>query len=127
MATYQAFTSSRTTVPDPNGLLAALRTTVAPDVGITVFDTPRYTLKKTAPWAPAEIAAAQTVLDTAAVATPQLTAQHEIDVLPIWAKAIVLALIDQLNIIRAALPTPLPAITPAQAITAIRNKAATLT
>src|SRR4029077_16436241 len=37
-------------------------------------------------------------------------------------RAILLTLLDQLNIIRAALPVPLGAITPAQAKTAIQNK-----
>lgn len=64
-------------------------------------------------------AAAQAVQD-------QLDAQAFIDALPIWAKALALALIDQLNIIRAGLPVPLGAITPAQAIAAIRAKAGTL-
>jgi hypothetical protein len=45
---------------------------------------------------------------------------------PIALRALVLTLIDQLNVIRAALPTPLPAITPAQALAAIRTKAGTL-
>jgi hypothetical protein len=75
---------------------------------------------------------AQTILDTVAIDVAALAAQDQIDAqafidgLPIWAKALVLALIDQLNVIRAALPSPLGAITPAQAIAAIRAKAGTL-
>jgi hypothetical protein len=37
-------------------------------------------------------------------------------------RAILLTILDQLNTIRAALPTPLSAITPAQARTAVQNK-----
>lgn len=37
-------------------------------------------------------------------------------------RAAALALLDQINVIRAALPTPLPAITVAQAKAAIQNK-----
>lgn len=62
----------------------------------------------------------------APVTSPQLDAQDAIDNMPILQKAIVLALIDQLNVIRAALPSPLGAITPAQAVAAIRTKAGTL-
>jgi hypothetical protein len=64
-------------------------------------------------------AAAQTIVD-------QKDAQVGVDQLPIILRAVVLALIDQLNVIRAALPTPLSAITPAQAIAVIRAKAGTL-
>lgn len=39
-------------------------------------------------------------------------------------RAILLTLLDQINTIRAALPTPLGAITPAQAKTAVQNKIA---
>lgn len=128
MAAYQAFTSTRTTRPDALGLLAALRTAVAPEVGITTVDDSQqhYTLKKSTPWLAADITAAQSTLDTFAAATPELLAQHDVDALPIATKAIVLALIDQLNVIRAALPAPLGAITPAQALAAVRTKAGTL-
>jgi len=37
-------------------------------------------------------------------------------------RAVLLTLLDQINTIRAALPTPLGAITPAQARTAVQNK-----
>lgn len=77
-------------------------------------------------------ATAATVLASVAIDAPaqaiddEKNAQIEIDGWPIATKAIVLALIDQLNVIRAALPSPLGAITPAQAIAAIRAKAGTL-
>lgn len=75
---------------------------------------------------------AATVLASVAIDAPaqaiddEKNAQGEIDAWPIVTRALVLALIDQLNVIRAALPTPLPAIAPAQAIAAIRLKAGTL-
>ena len=62
----------------------------------------------------------------ALAAQDQLEAQAFVDSLPIWAKALSLAIIDQLNVIRAALPSPLPPMTPSQAIAAIRAKAGTL-
>lgn len=128
MAAYQTFTSTRTTRPDAIGLLAALRASVAPEVGITFADDQQhYTLKKATAWQPADIAAAQSTLDTFAAATPELSAQHDVDALPIWAKALALALIDQLNVIRGKLAPPLtPDISAAQAIAAIRAKAGTL-
>jgi hypothetical protein len=126
MADYYNFTSTRTTAPDAVGLLTTLRATVAPDVGFFIVDAQHYRLKKAAVWAPAEITAAQNAIDGAAALTPQLAAQRAVDSFPIEYKALVLALIDEINILRAALPTPLAARTPAQAITAIRNKAGTL-
>lgn len=126
MADYVVITSARPTPPDFVGLLGALRTTVAPDVGVLMVDAQHYRLKKGAAWTPAEITAAQTAIDGAAALTPQLAAQRAVDSFPIEYRALILALIDEINIIRAALPAPLPARTPAQALTAIRNKAATL-
>lgn len=81
---------------------------------------------------PAQRTQGQTIVNTVAIdaaaqaAQDDKEAQAQIDTLNILLKAIVLALIDQLNVIRAALPTPKPDITPAQAITAIRAKAGTL-
>mgnify|MGYP001600442493 CR=1 FL=1 len=88
------------------------------------------------------------MLDTAPASTPQLSAQALIDGMPIFEKAIVLTIIDELNNLRewivafkaataaatslsnlqtrvAALPD-MPDRTPAQAIAAVRNKAGTL-
>ncbi len=75
---------------------------------------------------------AQSIIDAVAVdeaaqaAEERRLAQLTVDAFPIVTKALVLALIDQLNIIRSKLPTPLPAITPAQTLQAIRDKAGTL-
>jgi hypothetical protein len=126
MADYHDFTSPRTTPPDLAGLVTTLRSSIAPDVGLSMRDPQHYTLKKGATWTPADVTAAQSAIDGAAALTPQLAAQRAVDSFPIEYKALVLALIDQLNVIRAALPVPLAAVTPAQAIAAIRNKAGTL-
>jgi hypothetical protein len=69
---YHAFTSTRTTEPDPQSLLAQLRALDATAGVQHQFDTPAYTVKKSSDWTPAHIAAAQTVIDTAPVTTPQL-------------------------------------------------------
>lgn len=104
--------------------LGLLQTAVAPVK--VAFLPPFYHFTQAADFTAAQQTALQATLDTTAVSTPQRVAQTEIDQYPIAQRALVLALIDQLNVIRAALPVPLPAITPAQALTAIRNKAATL-
>lgn len=126
MAAYQPFTSSRTTSPDLVGLVAALRAAIAPEVGVIQTDITHFTLKKTAPWVAGEIAAAQTILDTFAAVTPELVGQHAIDSMDIQTKAFALYLLDRINIIHAALPTPLPPLTPAQALAGMRAKAGTL-
>jgi len=125
MSAYQTFTSSRGTEPDAAALLANLRALDA-TVGVQHVPGPSYVLKKATAWTAPQMAAAQTVIDTAPASTPQLSAQAAVDSLPIFERAIILALIDQLNVIRAALPVPLGAITPAQAISAIRAKAGAL-
>jgi hypothetical protein len=125
MADYHAFTATRVPPISLAALNVALRA-ADPTAGVVTIVGAVVTVKSNTAWSPARIAAAQTILDTAPELTPQTRAQLQVDQLPIEFKALVLALIDELNIIRAALPTPLAARTPAQAIAAIRAKAATL-
>jgi hypothetical protein len=122
---YQTFTTTRTTEPDRATLIAQLRAADA-TAGVQHTPGPDYVLKKSTPWTAGQIAFAQNVIDTAPEATPARAAQTEIDHLSLYERAFILALIDQINVLRAALPTPLPAITPAQAMAAIRQKAGTL-
>ena len=126
MASYQPFTSARTTEPDLATLRANLRALDATADVQHALSTAAYVVKKATAWTAPQVTATQTVIDSSAASSPQLTAQAEIDTWPLSLKALVLALIDQLNVIRAALPTPLPPITPAQALTAVRTKAGTL-
>lgn len=124
---YQAFTSSRTTWPDEPQLLASLRSTVDATIGFSIDRTTRQiAVKKNSAWTQPQITSAQNVIDTAPAVTPQTVAQAEIDAWPIAQRALVLALIDQLNVIRSKLSPPLPDITPAQALAAVRAKAGTL-
>lgn len=125
MAAYQTFTSARATEPDPTSLLASVRALDA-TAGVQHTPGPTYVIKKATAWTGPQITAAQNAIDTAPAASAQLAAQAEIDNWPISLRAEALAIIDQLNIIRAALPVPLGPITPAQAIAAIRTKAGTL-
>lgn len=126
MASYVTIVSSRLTAPDGPALLAAVRAAVDPAAGVVQRTPTDYVVKTPAPLTAPQLAAAKNAIDTAPAASPQLTAQDWIDRMPIAEKAILLALIDQLNVIRAALPVPKPPITPAQAIQAARDKAGAL-
>ena len=127
MAAYSVFARASGLPLDEVSARELLRAAIAPDVGILLAGLPNvYRLKKTAPWTAADIAAAQIIIDTAPEPTPRLFAQHSIDTWPIEWRALVLALLDQINVVRSKLPVPLAAITPAQALQAIRNKAGTL-
>jgi hypothetical protein len=122
----------RATPPDRAALLASLQG-VLPDVtSIRLSDQPFVLLagtlavSKTGPWLPADLVTAQALITAAANASAESDAQADVDTWPIEYKALVLAIIDALNVVRAGLPVPLGAITPAQAIAAIRSKAALL-
>lgn len=77
-------------------------------------------------WTGPQISAVQAAITTSPLFSQGRQQQKQVDAIPPILKAIVLALIDQLNVIRAALPIPLPPITPLQALNAIRAKAGTL-
>jgi hypothetical protein len=77
-----------------------------------------------ASFAGCDLAAIDAAVAAAPAPSDQLDAQAWIDNMPIPYKAICLALIDQLNTLRAF--HSLSAITPAQAIAAVRTKAGTL-
>ena len=126
MATHITITTTRATWPDNVALSAAIKAATDATAVLTCLDGTTAIGKKATDWTPQQIAAAQTILDTAAAVTPQVLAQREVDRFPLAYKALVLALIDQINVIRAALVPPKVAITPAQAIAAIRDKAGTL-
>jgi hypothetical protein len=126
MSAYHEFTTARETTPDLVALNTTLKTTLSdPTVVIALVDD-RWRGKKSTAWSAAQISAAQNALDTAPALTPRLAAQYEIDNWPIMYRALVLALIDALNTLRTHPAIGLPAITPQQAITSIRNKAGTL-
>lgn len=126
MSAYQQFTANRATSADLASLLALLR---AGDDTIRAHHasgTQSYTLKKATAWSAGQISAAQNILDTAPASSPTLTAQAIVDAYPLEIRALILALLDQINVIRGLLLPPLGAITPAQALAAIRTKAGTL-
>ena len=127
MPTHIQVPVNRATRPDNAAMVAAIRAALSdptatlscPD-GVTVY------AKKATDWTPAHIAQAQTVIAQAAALTPQLAAQRQVDQFPIEYRALVLALVDAINVLRTHPAIGLPAVTPAQALAAIRTKAGTL-
>lgn len=124
-ASYYTFRAQRLTTPDPEALLAMVRA-VAPTAGYSEEEPGFYRLKVNTPLTPQNITAIQNAFNTAPEWTPQRRAQTVIDKWPIELKALVLTLIDEINRMRALETPPKAAITPAQALAAVRNKAATL-
>lgn len=126
MAFYLDLSSARTTVPDEPSLLALLRANV--DVAITIgpLSQTSFRAKKPTLWTAPQITAAQSAVDTVAARTDELTAQTEVDKLGIRERAILLTLLDQINLLRTQPTTVMSSVTPAQAIAAIRTKAGTL-
>jgi len=122
MPSYHVFTTTTQA-----GLLALNRAVRAfdPTAAVAPVDG-GVQVKKEPAWTAPQLAAAQTVIDGAADPTPAAAAQFSIDTWPIEYKALALALIDALNVLRTHAAIGLPAITPQQAIAAIRAKAGTL-
>jgi len=111
--------------PDLSALATAIRPTLGDPFYLGVSGN-TVTVQKPSVWTGPQITAVQAAATACPAQTDQTDAQNAVDSLRIVDKAIVLVLIDELNIVRAALPTPLGARTPAQALAAIRTKAGTL-
>lgn len=126
MALFLDFSSARTTVPDHPALASLLQTTIDPAIAIGPLSQTRFRVKKPTDWTAPQIQAAQNVLDTAPARTDELSAQFEVDKLGIREKAILLTLLDQINLLRTQPATVFASVTPAQAVTAVRAKAGTL-
>lgn len=127
MPSYVDLTTARATAPDLVALTTAVRTATSdPTAAIGRISEGTWRGKKAAPWSAPEIAAVQTALDTTPALTPQLAAQRTIDSFPIEYRALILALVDAINVLRTHPAIGLPAVTPAQALAAIRAKAGTL-
>lgn len=127
MPHYLRLTTIRTTRPDPQALIAGIRTATGdPTAVLITHDGATAIGKKASDWAAPQIAAAQTLLDTAPTWTAQLAAQQAVDRFPIEYRALILALVDAINVLRTHPAIGLPAVTPAAALQAIRAKAGTL-
>ena len=147
MPGYHTFTANRATAPHWPSVLSTLRTQDA-SVGMASDDPFVATFKKSTEWTPTQIAQTQNVIDTAPANTPQVRAQDVVDKMPIFEKALLLSIIDELNRRRAwdaglaaavaaatsladlktrvALLPAAPDITVQAAIQAVRDKAGTL-
>jgi hypothetical protein len=119
--------------PDPASLLAAVVAIVGAGAAITPEMDPTGVLTiaidKPTAWAAGEITSVQTAVTAAVAASPALAQQAAIDALPVVLKAILLATIDQLNVLRADVTTlgiSRAPISGAAAIAAVRAKAGTL-
>jgi len=127
MPTHLQFPVTRATRPDNAAMVAAIRAALGdPTATLSCPDGQTVYAKKATDWTPAQIAQAEQVIGQAPAVTPQVDAQRKVDSFPIEYRALVLALVDALNVVRSKLSPPLPAITPAQAIQAIRDKAGAL-
>ena len=123
----QVFTANKA---NPPYWLAVLHTLQSQDPTVSMggpLDNPLSAVFcKSTPWTQAQVTAAQGAIDGAPDDSPEVEAQYHLDIASVFERALLLTLLDQINAIRAALPTPLAAITPAQALAAVRAKAATL-
>jgi hypothetical protein len=127
MPTHLTLPVNRATRPDNAAMVAAIRAALGDQTAtLSCPDGQTVYAKKATDWTPAHIAQAQTVIAQAAALTPQLAAQRQVDQFPIEYRALVLALVDAINVLRTHPAIGLPAVTPAQALAAIRTKAGTL-
>jgi len=126
MSFFSVFHPIRTTEVDLPSLLSTLKSLDASaSINYEVVNK-TYTIGKDTIWTTPQNTAVLSAIENAPIASFELTAQDHIDTWPVELRALVLALIDQINVIRGALVPPKTAITSAQAIQAIRDKAGTL-
>lgn len=121
MAFYRDFVT--TNRPD---LAAALKLFQSqdPTAGLVELAPGTYRVDKDTEFTAGQITAVQNALDTASGPTPQIVAQGWVDRMPIEDRAILLTILDQINILRTKVA--LATVTPVQAIQAVRDKAGTL-
>lgn len=108
MATYQSFTSLRTTDPDIATMTEALRSQIDPTCGIQVRDVSHYTVKRNGAirWTDPELATAQQIVDTSTERSTVLSQQRAFDTASLAPRAQGLVLLDYVNAIRQRLTMP---------------------
>ena len=119
------FTANRATQPHWPSVMQTLQATDATArLDPVSGDGFTATIGKSTDWTPAQITQAQSVIDSAPADTANLRAQFEVDAMSIFLKALFLVLVDQINVLRTR--AGLATVTPAQALQAVKDKAATL-
>lgn len=111
--------------PDPIALDIAIKGAATGVTSITVQGSPgsyNISVDKATNWTSPQITAVQNAINGVADVTTILMDQAYIDKMPKVEKAIILSLLDQINLIRSKLVPPLGAITPAQVVAAVRVK-----
>lgn len=116
--------------PDLQALIVAIRPAIGDPFyvlaqqssagAVTVF------VQKPTVWTGPQITAVQSAVTAAPISTPQTDGQNTLDNWPPEMRGFVVALVKQLNVIRAALPTPLGALTAAQVQAAVRTETGNL-
>jgi hypothetical protein len=116
--------------PDLGALSAPIRTAVGDPFYLTaelkIGGVITIVVEKPTAWQPNEITVVQNAVNAAPDATPQTEAQNQIDQFPIKDRAVISALIKEINILRAAVVPALPPRTLTQAIGAVKNEAGNL-
>lgn len=116
--------------PDLLALATAIRQTLGDPFYVTAqlssAGVVTLLVEKPAVWTAPQITAVQSAVTAAATSTPQIDGQNDVDNWPPAMRGLVVALVKQLNTIRAALPAPLGALTAAQVLTAIRTETGNL-
>lgn len=123
MSFNQTFSSPRKDSPDPVALLNLIRGFDSTASGGESFPG-NYVVKKSTPFSSQDLINFQNIIDTAPSRTARTDAQNIINNMPIFEKAILLALLDQINVLRTR--AGLATISVAQAIQGVKDKAGTL-
>jgi hypothetical protein len=118
----------RSTAPDMTVLANSLRPllTVADAGSFHLRTEPDAVIVEQASFSGVDLAAVQTAVNAAPVATPQSQAKANIDQWPVELKALFLLLVDEINRLRTDPSRTFPAITYQQAWNAVKAKADTL-
>lgn len=125
MADIFIFTATRPDVPDTASVIRLLRAGLSdPTIGPDLTRFPVVRLKRETTWTTRDEQTAVTIVETAPATSPALTAQAQIDEWPIPMRALVGALVDELNQLRALLA--LPARTDADLTAAVKTRTTTV-
>jgi hypothetical protein len=122
MASYHTFTTTRTTEPDFNALLDALKV-IEPTAGYYHEPgSPEYRVKSTDELTDPQVADMQVAIDTAVEPSEKTTAKAHVDKLSLFEQALAIVNLDMHNHTRSKLVPALPPISQHDYKQAIKNK-----